>query len=1108
MKKAGILLILCIGIWSNCQLQIDNNPTKNLLPTAVTAETYGISKIGKNSIDLFRGKVNVSIPLYTINVDNLNIPLSVSYNTGGIKLNEVATSVGLGWSLNIPGYINHTIQGKDDFSIPLFNKDINIYSSYSGEISHLDYDEVRRNNLWSIYSGAYDTKPDLFHYSIPTESGSFIMENNNGLTIPNSNIEISYISGQGLLDRRFKIRDEVGNTYLFSTQNISSSNDPRNIQGIDIHAPMYKLDSIITVNDKVIKFTYGKALHYTEINNIEQINIKIGNDYDPGNSYFNGTPKYEKWESSTSSSENLITQIDFPTGKIEFQYSNDQNGGLSLSDGSLYRKDIDSPNGVALRKIVVTNNTSIIKEYILNYDYFNSNSSNKTYMDYRLKLLNIHDIFENTFHKFNYNEDYPFPARSTNSDDYWGYINSISGDLHGSNLPLRIYTEEPINNPDFPSIQRRDKSPNPILSQIGILKTVTYPTGGKKNYYFESPFMETINTNTYTLSDGLTKEITSFPDPNDPLGGLYDDKTETFEFTTTDYPPNHESLTTTYGFSNTCKNAELTGDINELAETSCFGDINFIDPQTNNIIKHFSSNGRQFSGEVKISPPFKIQLVLSRMGDCRCSVEAGLVWTYEVINNSVSKSYLPGLRIKKIEDIDANNISNIVRFKYGKHDASSNKFEDIAVLKKPINFTKIYEKPRRVFHDFGEHPPYFQKFLMFSNSGQAYNSYGSSDIVTYPFVIEETDLGKVLYEFSDNDYKVQNLNIFDYVDYNDWKNGLLLNKKYLNKNGDTIKNIRNEYEMNHIKNSLSDYNSNSITKIGFAVDMEIVPSKILLMSVGGNTLEGDIFYVKNRINYIESAKIENTSTTTRNFFQNNRVETKVMNSYHGSDVNKPINLKTQKTTFSDESTVETSYQYASEKQNQKLIDANMIGIPLETTVLKNGKMINKSEVKYDQPTHLFPTSVLSLNTENNSMSTEITYDSYDNKGNLQQYTTKSGVSTAIIWGYNQTQPIAKVEGAKLSDISQTLIASIVDASDYSSAGYSESNLISKLDAFRSGLPNFQVTAYTYIPLVGVTTITPPSGIREFYIYDSANRLQAVKDVNENILKEYKYNYKQ
>jgi YD repeat-containing protein len=52
-----------------------------------------------------------------------------------------------------------------------------------------------------------------------------------------------------------------------------------------------------------------------------------------------------------------------------------------------------------------------------------------------------------------------------------------------------------------------------------------------------------------------------------------------------------------------------------------------------------------------------------------------------------------------------------------------------------------------------------------------------------------------------------------------------------------------------------------------------------------------------------------------------------------------------------------------------------------------------------------------------------------------------------------------------------------------------------------------VTTYTYDPLIGVTSITPPSGIRESYIYDSANRLQKVIDVNGKVLKEMKYNYK-
>ncbi|RXM49126.1 MULTISPECIES: hypothetical protein, partial [unclassified Chryseobacterium] len=85
--------------------------------------------------------------------------------------------------------------------------------------------------------------------------------------------------------------------------------------------------------------------------------------------------------------------------------------------------------------------------------------------------------------------------------------------------------------------------------------------------------------------------------------------------------------------------------------------------------------------------------------------------------------------------------------------------------------------------------------------------------------------------------------------------------------------------------------------------------------------------------------------------------------------------------------------YASEKGNQKLINANIIGIPLETTVIKKqnqndaGKTISKTETRYDDPAHLFPTSVLSYDLQNPSTgSTEVTYDKYDSKGNLVQYT--------------------------------------------------------------------------------------------------------------------------
>ncbi|MDO3427368.1 RHS repeat domain-containing protein, partial [Chryseobacterium sp. APV1] len=60
-----------------------------------------------------------------------------------------------------------------------------------------------------------------------------------------------------------------------------------------------------------------------------------------------------------------------------------------------------------------------------------------------------------------------------------------------------------------------------------------------------------------------------------------------------------------------------------------------------------------------------------------------------------------------------------------------------------------------------------------------------------------------------------------------------------------------------------------------------------------------------------------------------------------------------------------------------------------------------------------------------------------------------------------------------------------------------------------------ISTYTYDPLIGVTSITPPSGVRQTYTYDPANRLKetgvrgknsAGSYINKKV-SENKYNYK-
>ena len=52
-----------------------------------------------------------------------------------------------------------------------------------------------------------------------------------------------------------------------------------------------------------------------------------------------------------------------------------------------------------------------------------------------------------------------------------------------------------------------------------------------------------------------------------------------------------------------------------------------------------------------------------------------------------------------------------------------------------------------------------------------------------------------------------------------------------------------------------------------------------------------------------------------------------------------------------------------------------------------------------------------------------------------------------------------------------------------------------------------MTTYTYQPQVGMTSKCDERGQVTYYEYDALNRLQAIRDNNNNIVKIIEYNYK-
>ena len=1083
--------------------QLNENKSIIHLPTPATAEAYSFNKVGKLPMDLYRGKANINIPIYTIEVDGIKIPITLSYNTGGIRLNEISSSVGLGWSLSIPNTITKNVMGIDDDYAPIFFKDYEKSFRYTNQNIEYGSNDPRIEEIANIYEGRVDTFPDIFNYYLPTISGSFILNNEKGYTIPNQDIIIERVD-----KNNFSILDNIGNKFLLSSKGAVHYNIPDHIGLLKpiTSQNLYQIDNIFTTSGNKITFYYNKEQAYKEEGFYESAFIMLDKK-DP--LYIDPRfPDYNKNTYKNYYAEKLISKITFPNGNIYFEYSDDI--GMGVANGEKYRKDLNGKN-VALKRIYVTNSFGkIIKDYRLNHEYFISEYP-KEYRDYRLKLINVYDQLDKNYYRFSYDERQPLPGRGTMSDDYWGYINSRSGYRINSeytnnrNIPNEIFSESFAITHIYE--KGRNRHVNPALIQLGTLNSIQYPTGATRKLFYENNQVE---TEQYSFVNEKKKYLTFTNDYIDNIDNRFSRKD-----TILTIPKNiYEKLINPkfeFEFGNACDNNN--DDIREIRPTTCFGHV------SSDNGKKFSSNGKTFVDAIfAMSQPIKLSLY--RVGDCYCEITLNLLHDKKEESNRIID--IGGLRVKRIEDYNINNqLIDKTEYNYNVFNKKKNKQISSGVINQPFQFSKIIyrETIKSAGIEIIDAPieyGYF-KFLQLSSSTFAHSAYSSSDIVTYSQVTENNGQGDIIYTFTQS---TSNTDIYTNIfqNYNTWSGGLNL-ATYYKKGNDTLKSITNTYRFNPLKNKLSGYNNRIDENIAFAVDLDITKKKILKGRISDIGAYIDVYKINANYLSIKSGKIEIPKTAVREFFNGKTLETVTYNDYYNTNMNTPINIKNTTTTYPDGHMEKTSYQYAHEKGNNYLIDKNIVGIPLETTVTQDGKIISKKETIYptsqaeaNTKTQRLPMPISSLgyDLENPSKTNQnITYTQYDNKGNLLEYKLNGITPVVIIWGYHQTLPIAKIEGATYDQV-KNLVSDIISKSNEDKDEVSEKDLITALDNFRNKeeLKNFQITTYTHNPLIGVTSITPPSGIREIYKYDDANRLKQVLDIHGNILKEYQYNYRQ
>ncbi|REC49972.1 hypothetical protein DRF67_00020 [Chryseobacterium pennipullorum] len=1097
----------------------------NITPPSLAA--YSLGKFGNLEIGEFTGSPNINIPLLKFKGNSLEMDLLLSYTSPGIKVDEKDGYFGLGWTLIAGGVINRIVRGKNDFVnkklAPPDNFDNGVYDP---KVAQFFYDAANGNN---------DTEADLFSFNTGDINGQFVINNQGQITL----LSKDNIKFQILYDMEHKpyfvMKDSKGVTYYFTAiEEIFTR-----VSGGSSHVPpsptsitAWFLTKKENVDGEQIIFEYEEDIQRYILSHSQTLSysspfIQLDCEYDDQGLAI--TKNYSKAPTLGSILSNETNNFGKRLKRI-------------LSNRNTAKIELDYNNGVIMTHY---NNSNIIEKLNFQID--------KT-LNERLFLNSIISLTKAKDYKFEYIQPAAFPPRLSFSQDHWGYFN---GKFNTNIVPKNLKYLLNLNTINY---NGADKQPDHTKSVYGALNKVIYPTKGFTTIEYEP--------NSYYGTEIV------YPNPKNIHEGLVVAKnqrqiTKTF---TIQAPISQEIKIQGYGNFNSidCENSLNLGSRHRI-------DFSVMDLQTNQIV---NLNGKDSQGNpmgsysdvsfsdgntsyyyLKTEPGKSYEFKLFANWNCT-NGSVGLSY-YDQPPTEVTKNILTGgNRVVKMIDFEENG-QFIKRYYYapknnlnqssGEKGADPNYFDfrkwetgciDLTVLKDAI----ISSSSIIPLFDSGKSNVYY-KYVTVSLGGDNFEKGG----VEKEYIVNKDYSGNQL-------FGSENVGSAPWTNFG-WNNGYLKTEKFFDNTGKTLKANDYLWEKKNITNNKSyyirkNYNQKAPRNPVYTCSNEDVNrdnngtywvcttnhTHFILVGSGKCTLPNSNNIEKKYSNpcyqkplgyqLVHQYAIENLDiveydnisyqkylkTVTSTDYMNNQPmkSTVTENSY---DSNLHYQLTKEIKTYPDKKIVETNTGYAHEKGNQKLINANMIGIPLETTVVQkqnvsdsNGKIILKTETKYDDPATLFPTSTLSYDLQNSNPITEVTYDQYDSNGNLQQYTSKDKISTVIIWGYNNTKPIAKIEDIKLTAIQQSYITTIVNASNTDAAAGTnndESSLLSAFTTFRGQLPNHQITTYSYDPLIGVRSITPPSGIREVYLYDSAGRLKEIRENNQTgrLVKEFKYNYK-
>jgi len=491
-KTTTSLFLLLVSIYIHSQDYKNYDPfyVDEHLPAAPEAAILG--EFGNYTATPYNGKADIKVPIYTIDWEGLQVPIQLSYDSGGVKVAEEASWVGLNWNLSTNHGIYRRVYGSDDFSEIsaeffgggsediksgyIYNDILPDYSGFEPKMSFSDILSVHySNNLpKTTYYGSrnLDTQPDVFTLNALGQSYKFIFKKKGSGNVlqtqvfNSNNAVITY----NLNNQSFTLKDENGFTFLFTTKDYSTS-FANSVPPVDSEGPWsflyytfhreeatmitsWLLDKVISPRGRELNFDYTAGMYFSfpflrnqykgkdeepQINTMENPQREIS--LQPSSINLNTAVIENNYLSGItgdfgSVSFGLDDRVDLCTGRAINEFSNDFFRTTTMYTANL---DIQSSHGTAaglsllpkrLSNITVKDpNSTTIIDAQFQHSYFNEDVSSDLIPERYLRLKLDGVSINNQNYQFSYIAPNELEAKDSYSVDFWGYANGIQNNV-------------------------------------------------------------------------------------------------------------------------------------------------------------------------------------------------------------------------------------------------------------------------------------------------------------------------------------------------------------------------------------------------------------------------------------------------------------------------------------------------------------------------------------------------------------------------------------------------------------------------------------------------------------------------------------------------------